>query len=111
MMNISCPFHIYHNKIGVITSLTGSVIHDILRVLNRRFANIPLDVLPAKVQGEDAEKELIAAIRLLNQRHDADVAILARGGGSLEDLQAFNTEASCQRDLCIQDTHYFSHWS
>ena len=40
-----------------------------LRVLNRRFANIPLDILPAKVQGDDAEKELIAAIRLLNQRH------------------------------------------
>jgi len=79
-------------KISVITSLTGSVIHDILRVLNRRFANIPLEIIPAKVQGNDAEIELISAIRLLNQRGDADVAILARGGGSLEDLQPFNTE-------------------
>jgi len=84
------PFLPY--KVSVITSLTGSVIHDILRVLNRRFANIPLEIIPAKVQGDDAEKELIDAIRLLNERHDADVAILARGGGSLEDLQPFNTE-------------------
>lgn len=87
----SIPF-LPHN-IGIITSLTGSVIHDIIRVLNRRFPNIPLEIFPAKVQGQDAEKELIAAIRLLNQRGDADVAILARGGGSLEDLQPFNTES------------------
>ncbi|RLC02193.1 MAG: exodeoxyribonuclease VII large subunit [Deltaproteobacteria bacterium] len=87
---LSIPF--LPNKISVITSLTGSVIHDILRVLNRRFANIPLEIIPARVQGDDAEKELIDAIRLLNERRDADVAILARGGGSLEDLQPFNTE-------------------
>ncbi len=80
------------HKIGVITSLTGSVIHDILRVLNRRFANIPLEIVPAKVQGNDAQKELMEAIRVLNERGDADVIILARGGGSLEDLQPFNTE-------------------
>ena len=86
------PIPFLPNKISVITSLTGSVIHDILRVLNRRFANIPLEIIPARVQGDDAEKELIDAIRLLNERHDADVAILARGGGSLEDLQPFNTE-------------------
>ena len=86
------PIPFLPHKICVITSTTGSVIHDIIRVLNRRFANIPLEIIPAKVQGNDAEKELIAAIRLLNQRDDADVAILARGGGSLEDLQPFNTE-------------------
>ena len=86
----SIPF--LPNNICVITSLTGSVIHDIIRVLNRRFANIPLEIIPAKVQGDDAEKELIDAIRLLNERRAADVAILARGGGSLEDLQPFNTE-------------------
>lgn len=80
------------HKIGVITSLTGSVIHDIIRVLNRRFANIPLEIVPAKVQGNDAQKELMDAIRVLNERGDADVIILARGGGSLEDLQPFNTE-------------------
>ena len=86
------PIPYLPRKISVITSLTGSVIHDILRVLNRRFANIPLEIIPAKVQGHDAENELIAAIQLLNQRSDTDVAILARGGGSLEDLQPFNTE-------------------
>jgi exodeoxyribonuclease VII large subunit len=86
----SIPF--LPNKICVITSLTGSVIHDIIRVLNRRFANIALEIIPAKVQGDDAEKELIDAIRLLNERDEADVAIIARGGGSLEDLQPFNTE-------------------
>ena len=86
----SIPF--LPNKICVITSLTGSVIHDIIRVLNRRFGNIPLEIIPAKVQGDDAEKELIDAIRLLNERCEADVAIIARGGGSLEDLQPFNTE-------------------
>ena len=86
----SIPF--LPNKICVITSLTGSVIHDIIRVLNRRFPNIPLEIIPAKVQGDDAQKELIDAIRLLNERCQADVAILARGGGSLEDLQPFNSE-------------------
>jgi len=86
------PLPFLPNKICVITSLTGAVIHDIIRVLNRRFSNIPLEIIPAKVQGGDAEKELIQAIQLLNRRSEADVAILARGGGSLEDLQPFNTE-------------------
>ena len=86
------PIPFLPRKISVITSLTGSVIHDIIRVLQRRFANIPLQIIPAKVQGDQAEKELIDAIRLLNERCDSDVAILARGGGSLEDLQPFNTE-------------------
>jgi exodeoxyribonuclease VII large subunit len=86
------PIPYLPRKISVITSLTGSVIHDIMRVLSRRFANIPLQIIPAKVQGYDSENELIAAIQLLNQRGDTDVAILARGGGSLEDLQPFNSE-------------------
>lgn len=86
------PIPFLPNKIGVITSLSGSVIHDILRVLQRRFANIPVQIVPSKVQGDDAEEELIEAIRLLNERNDTDVIILARGGGSLEDLQPFNTE-------------------
>lgn len=86
------PIPYLPRKISVITSLTGSVVHDIIRVLNRRFTNIPLEIIPAKVQGQDAENELIAALQLLNHRSDTDVAILARGGGSLEDLQAFNSE-------------------
>jgi len=84
------PFLPYN--ISVITSPTGSVIHDIIRVLNRRFNTISLQIIPAKVQGLEAEKELIDAIALLNQHGQADVAIIARGGGSLEDLHPFNTE-------------------
>ncbi len=80
------------NKISVITSPTGSVVHDIIRVLNRRFSTISVEIIPAKVQGLEAEQELVNAIDLLNQRNQADVAILARGGGSLEDLHPFNTE-------------------
>ncbi len=87
---ISIPF--LPRKISVITSPTGSVIYDIIRVLNRRFPTIHLEIIPAKVQGLEAEQELMDAIDLLNKRGQADVAILARGGGSLEDLQPFNTE-------------------
>jgi exodeoxyribonuclease VII large subunit len=87
---VSIPY--LPRKISIITSLTGSVIHDIIRVLNRRFTNIPLEIIPSKVQGHDAENELITALQLLNQRQDTDVVIIARGGGSLEDLQPFNSE-------------------
>jgi exodeoxyribonuclease VII large subunit len=67
-------------------------VHDILNILERRFPNIAVEIIPAKVQGAGAEKEIINAITLLNERNEADVAILARGGGSLEDLMPFNTE-------------------
>ena len=80
------------NKISLITSPTGAVVHDILNILARRFPNIAVEIIPAKVQGQSAEKEIIDAIALLNEKNDADVAILARGGGSLEDLMPFNTE-------------------
>ena len=80
------------NKIALITSPTGSVVHDMLNIINRRFSNMNILVLPVKVQGSGAEKEIIEALERLNQLADVDVAILARGGGSLEDLQAFNSE-------------------
>ncbi len=89
------------NNISVITSPTGSVIYDIIRVLNRRFNTISLEILPARVQGLEAEQELIDAIDLLNKRDQADVAILARGGGSLEDLQPFNTEGLARKIFCL----------
>ncbi len=79
-------------KISVVTSATGSVIHDILHVINRRFNNIPIEVLPVKVQGAEAVAEIVDALKVLNERKDSDVIILARGGGSLEDLAAFNSE-------------------
>lgn len=78
--------------VAVISSATGAVVHDIIRVVHRRFPNMPVAVIPASVQGEGAEAEIIAALGLLNRQKVADVAILARGGGSLEDLAAFNSE-------------------
>jgi len=76
----------------VITSPTGAAIHDILNIINRRFPNVHIQIIPVKVQGQGAAEKIVAALELLNSRNEADVAILARGGGSLEDLQAFNTE-------------------
>ena len=80
------------NKIGVITSKSGAVVHDILQVLNRRFPNLPVQIFPVKVQGQAAVEEIVSALEALNQLGECDVAVLARGGGSLEDLQAFNSE-------------------
>ncbi len=80
------------NKIAVITSSSGAVVHDILQIVNRRYPNIAIQILPARVQGEGAAAEIVSALELLNRRGECDVAILARGGGSLEDLQAFNSE-------------------
>ena len=78
--------------LGVITTPSGAAIHDILRVLRRRFPALPVYLYPAQVQGKAAPGDLVAAIELAN-RHDAcDVLILARGGGSLEDLWSFNEE-------------------
>jgi exodeoxyribonuclease VII large subunit len=79
-------------KIAMVTSPAGAVVHDMLNIIDRRFFNINLQVYPVKVQGSGAEEEIIAALDQLNHKADADVAILARGGGSLEDLQAFNSE-------------------
>lgn len=78
--------------IGVITSPTGSVIQDILNVLSRRFAGFHLILNPVKVQGEAAATEIARAIEQFNQHSLADVLIVGRGGGSLEDLWAFNEE-------------------
>ncbi len=81
------------SKIYLITSPTGSVVHDMIRVLQRRYLNLSISILPVKVQGDDAEDEIVTAISLLNTFDDAGVAIIARGGGSLEDLCAFNSES------------------
>jgi exodeoxyribonuclease VII large subunit len=84
------PF--WPRKIGIVTSPTGAVVHDIITVTGRRCPAIPLEIVAVKVQGPGAEDEICGALALLNQRADCDVIILARGGGSLEDLQAFNSE-------------------
>jgi len=80
------------NNISIITSPSGAVVHDILQIINRRFPNVSIQIIPVKVQGEGAAEQIAAAVEWLNVAKDADVAILARGGGSLEDLQAFNSE-------------------
>ncbi|MGH8581203.1 MAG: exodeoxyribonuclease VII large subunit [Gammaproteobacteria bacterium] len=78
--------------IGVITSPTGAALRDILSVLKRRCPPIPVVVYPVPVQGHEAGGMIAAAIRLADRRRDCEVVILARGGGSLEDLWAFNEE-------------------
>jgi exodeoxyribonuclease VII large subunit len=78
--------------IGVITSATGAALHDILTVLKRRFTAIPVIIYPVAVQGEQAKHEIAQAIMIANQRQECDVLIVGRGGGSLEDLWAFNEE-------------------
>ena len=78
--------------IGVLTSSTGSVIRDIINVSTRRNPNVYIRLLPVPVQGSGAEKEIAKAIEIMNEKKLANVIILARGGGSLEDLWPFNEE-------------------
>lgn len=82
----------YPKTIGVVTSATGSVIQDILHILTRRLSGFHLILNPVKVQGENAAQEIAAAIDQFNKYQLADVLIVGRGGGSLEDLWAFNEE-------------------
>jgi len=79
-------------QIGVITSPSGAAVRDIITVLRRRFPSIPVVVYPAAVQGDAAPGELIAALQAAVRRAECDVLIIGRGGGSLEDLWAFNDE-------------------
>ena len=79
-------------RIGIVTSPTGAAIQDMLNILGRRFPNLYLLVAPVKVQGEGAAAEIAGALDLLNARGGLDVLIVGRGGGSLEDLWAFNEE-------------------
>ena len=78
--------------IGVLTSQTGSVIRDIINVSTRRNPNVYIRLLPVPVQGEGAAEKIASGIELINEKNLADVIILARGGGSLEDLWPFNEE-------------------
>ena len=81
------------NIISIITSTTGSVLYDILNVINRRYKNIYIRIIPVKVQGDSSEQDIVHAIKLLNEYGNSDVAIIARGGGSLEEMQSFNSES------------------
>lgn len=86
------PLPILPRCIGVVSSPTGAAIRDILRVLERRFANVHVQLYPVKVQGDSAAREVVSAIHYFSRAKFADVLIVARGGGSLEDLWAFNEE-------------------
>lgn len=87
------PVPMLPSRIGIVTSPTGAVIRDILNVLRRRFSDIEILIYPVRVQGDGASAEIAGAIGDLNRFKDIDVIIIARGGGSLEDLWAFNEEA------------------
>jgi len=78
--------------IGLITSPTGAAVRDVVRILRRRFHNVHLTLYPVRVQGEGAAAEIVRAVQYFNRQQTVDVVILARGGGSLEDLWAFNEE-------------------
>jgi exodeoxyribonuclease VII large subunit len=86
------PLPVLPRCVGVVTSPSGAAIQDILRVLKRRFANLHVQLFPVKVQGDGAAVEIAAGLRHFSRARFADVVIVARGGGSLEDLWAFNEE-------------------
>jgi exodeoxyribonuclease VII large subunit len=86
------PLPMLPRRIGLVTSPTGAVLRDILRVLRSRYANLEVLLYPARVQGEGAAAEIAQGIRALGALGGLDVLIVARGGGSLEDLWAFNEE-------------------
>ncbi|MFN3477197.1 MAG: exodeoxyribonuclease VII large subunit [Candidatus Methylomirabilales bacterium] len=87
------PIPFLPERIGIITSPTGAAIRDILHVLSRRFAAVDVLIYPVSVQGAEAPPQIVEALDALNRRGGLDVLILARGGGSIEDLWAFNEEA------------------
>jgi len=91
-LNKKRPLPLLPRKVGVVTSSTGAVIHDILNVSGGRNPSIPILLHPVKVQGQEAAGEIATAIKALNKLPLVDVIIVGRGGGSLEDLWPFNEE-------------------
>ncbi|HET9401834.1 MAG TPA: exodeoxyribonuclease VII large subunit [Candidatus Acidoferrales bacterium] len=87
------PLPVLPGRIGVITSPRAAALRDILRILRRRFPNARVLIYPVRVQGEGAAEDIVKALKFFSARDAADVLILARGGGSLEDLWPFNEEA------------------
>jgi len=86
------PIPEFPRRIGIVTSATGAALQDIRSVIDRRFGDVHLILTPVSVQGETAAEEIAHAIRVFNTWGNADVLIVGRGGGSVEDLQAFNQE-------------------
>lgn len=90
--SIKKPLPFLPQRVAVITSPTGAAIRDFLKIIHRRFANIEIIIVPVKVQGEEATAEMVQALETVNRKLHVDVIVLTRGGGSLEDLWAFNQE-------------------
>ncbi len=86
------PLPLLPQKIAIITSPTGAAIRDMLRIIGQRFANLEIVIIPVRVQGAEAPEEIVVALELVDTLPDIDVVILGRGGGSIEDLWAFNDE-------------------
>src|SRR5712691_1243650 len=86
------PLPRFPKRVALVTSPTGAAVRDMLEILGRRWPALEVWVCPVRVQGDGAADEIAAAIRLLNQLKDLDVIIVGRGGGSTEDLWAFNEE-------------------
>ncbi len=86
------PLPVFPQRIAIITSSAGAAVHDMIRILRRRYPIAKVLLLPVRVQGAEAPPEIVGAIRYANRWHLADVIITGRGGGSLEDLWAFNDE-------------------
>jgi len=86
------PLPLLPSRIGLITSPRGAAVRDVVRILRRRFPNVHLTVYPVRVQGEGSAEEIVKALKFFNQKKFVDVLILARGGGSMEDLWVFNEE-------------------
>src|SRR5215813_10047495 len=86
------PLPLLPGRIGLITSPRGAAVRDVVRILTRRFPNVHLTVFPVRVQGEGAAQEVVKALKFFNAKKFVNVLMLVRGGGSLEDLWAFNEE-------------------
>ncbi|MCG7896223.1 MAG: exodeoxyribonuclease VII large subunit [Candidatus Thiodiazotropha taylori] len=86
------PIPVPPKQLGLITSPSGAAVRDLLSVLKRRFPALPVIIYPVQVQGEDAARQIVQMLKLAERRQECDLLILSRGGGSLEDLQAFNEE-------------------
>ena len=87
------PLPVLPGRIGVVTSPAGAAVRDVVRILHTRFPGAHVVIYPVRVQGDGAAQDIVEALRFLNRKQLADVLIVTRGGGSLEDLQAFNDEA------------------
>ncbi|MFO7606998.1 MAG: exodeoxyribonuclease VII large subunit [Desulfurivibrionaceae bacterium] len=91
--SIKKPLPFLPDKVSLITSPQGAAVHDFLRMAENRYPGLPIEIIPVRVQGEGAGAEISKALDFLNQQQGTDVIVLCRGGGSLEDLWAFNEES------------------